>query len=206
MIQWMLAIWSLVPLPFLNPALISGSSWFMNCWMKPSLENFEHYFPSVWDVCNCVVIWILFDIAFLWDWNENWLFFQSCGHSWVFQIYWYIECSSFTTSSFRIWNSSAEIPSPPLSLFIVMLLKAHLTSHHRMSNLRWVITQVVIWVIETIFVQFLFVFLTQKNYIHSSSIYLNYIFPKNIDIIVVDLFSNIQHSVPTFHILHILSS
>ena len=32
MIQWMLAIWSLVPLPFLNPPCTSGSSWFMYCW------------------------------------------------------------------------------------------------------------------------------------------------------------------------------
>ena len=32
MIQWMLAIWSLIPLPFLNPAWTSGSSWFMYCW------------------------------------------------------------------------------------------------------------------------------------------------------------------------------
>ena len=32
MIQRMLAIWSLVPLPFLNPAWISGSSWFRYCW------------------------------------------------------------------------------------------------------------------------------------------------------------------------------
>ena len=32
MIQRMLAIWSLVPLPFLNPAWTSGSSWFMYCW------------------------------------------------------------------------------------------------------------------------------------------------------------------------------
>ena len=30
--QWMLAIWSLVPLPFLNPAWTSGSSRFMDCW------------------------------------------------------------------------------------------------------------------------------------------------------------------------------
>ena len=30
--------------------------------------------------------------------------------------------------------SSAEIPSPPLALFVVMLLKAHLTSHSRMSG------------------------------------------------------------------------
>ena len=32
MIQQMLAIWSLVPLPFLKPAWTSGSSWFMYCW------------------------------------------------------------------------------------------------------------------------------------------------------------------------------
>ena len=62
-------------------------------------------------------------------------FFQSCGHWWVFQICWHIECSTFTASSFRIWNSSTGIPSPPLALFIVMLSKAHLTSHSRMSGL-----------------------------------------------------------------------
>ena len=32
MIQWMLAIWSLVPLSFLKPAWTSESSWFMYCW------------------------------------------------------------------------------------------------------------------------------------------------------------------------------
>ena len=66
--------------------------------------------------------------------------FQSCGHCWVFQIYWHIECSTFTASSFRIWNSSTGIPSPPLSLFVVMLPKAHLTLHSRISGSRWVIT------------------------------------------------------------------
>ena len=75
-------------------------------------------------------------------------FFQSCGHCWVFQICWHIECSTFTASSLRILNGSAgilspwgrkesdmtqclhfhfslsaEIPSPPLALFIVMLPK-----------------------------------------------------------------------------------
>ena len=42
--------------------------------LKPGLENFEHYFYSMWDECNCVVVWTFFDIAFLWDWNENWPF------------------------------------------------------------------------------------------------------------------------------------
>ena len=66
--------------------------------------------------------------------------FQSCGHCWVFQICCHIECSTSTASSFRIWNSSIGIPSPPLALFVVMLTKAHLTSHSRMSGSRWVVT------------------------------------------------------------------
>ena len=91
--------------------------------LKPSLENFQHYLASMWDECNCVVVWTFFGIAFLWDWNENWLF-QSCGHCWVFQICWHIECNTFTASSFRIWNSSTGIPSSSLTLFIMMLPKA----------------------------------------------------------------------------------
>ena len=81
-----------------------------------------------------------FGIALLWDWNEIDLF-QSCGHCWVFQICWHVvECKTLTGSSFRIWSSSAGIPLPPLALFVVMLPKAHLPSHSRMSGCRWVIT------------------------------------------------------------------
>ena len=65
--------------------------------------------------------------------------FPSCGHCWVFQICWHVECSTFTASSFRIWNSSTGIPSPLLALFIGMLPKAHLTLHLRMSGSWWVI-------------------------------------------------------------------
>ena len=46
----------------------------------------------------------------------------------------------FIASSFRIWNSSTGIPSHLLALFVVMLSKAHLTSHSRISGSRWVIT------------------------------------------------------------------
>ena len=42
--------------------------------LKPGLENFEHYFASVWVECNCAVVWAFFGIAFLWDRNENWPF------------------------------------------------------------------------------------------------------------------------------------
>ena len=66
--------------------------------------------------------------------------FHSCGHCWVFQIFWHIECSTFIASSFRTWNRSTGIPSPSLTLFVVMLPKVHLTSHSRMSGSRWVIT------------------------------------------------------------------
>ena len=65
--------------------LISGSSAFSKSsliiWkftahvlLKPSLDNFEHYFASMWDECNCAVVWAFSGIAFLWDWNENWPF------------------------------------------------------------------------------------------------------------------------------------
>ena len=65
--------------------LISGSSSFSKTslnickftvyvLLKPGLENFEHYFASIWDECSCVVVWAFFGIAFLWDWNENWPF------------------------------------------------------------------------------------------------------------------------------------
>ena len=120
MIQWMLTIWSLAPLPFLNPAWTSGSSrtvhilWSSRSVESPSLEKLEHYFISMWDECNCVVVWTFFGIAFLWDGIKTDLF-QSCVHCWAFQICWHIECSTFTASYFRIWNSSTGISSHPLA-------------------------------------------------------------------------------------------
>ena len=129
--------------------LISGSSGFskssLNIWkfsvhvlLKPGLENFEHCFANMWDECNFVVVWSFFCIALLWDWNENWLFpvlrplpsFPDILAYWV---------QHFPASPFRIWNSSTGVPSPPLALFIVMLPKAHLTSHSRTSGSRWMI-------------------------------------------------------------------
>ena len=63
--------------------LISGSSAFskssLNIWkfmvhvlLKPGLENFKHYFTSVWDECNCEAVWTFFVIASFGHWNENW--------------------------------------------------------------------------------------------------------------------------------------
>ena len=136
-IQRMLAIWSLVPLPFLNPAWTSGSSWFTYCWSlawrilsitllvcetSATVRSFEHSLALPF-----------FGTGMKTD------LFQSCGHCWVFQICWHIERSTFTALSFRIWNSSTGISSPPLALFVVILPKSHLTPHSRMSGSRWVI-------------------------------------------------------------------
>ena len=58
--------------------------------LKPGLEKFEYYFTSMWDECNCVVVWTFSGIAFLWDWNKNWPFPVLCPLL-SFQICWYIE-------------------------------------------------------------------------------------------------------------------
>ena len=142
-----------IPCFFYDPTdignLISGSSAFskssLNIWkfmvhilLKPGLGNFEHYFASMGDEFNCAVVWAFFGIAFLWDWNENWPF-PVLWPLMSFHIYWHIECSTLTASSFRIWNNLTGIPSPSLTLFVVMLPKAYLTLYSRMSGSRWVI-------------------------------------------------------------------
>jgi len=134
----MLAIWSLDPLPFLNPASISGSSPFTYSW------------SLTWRILSItLLLWEMNAIVWYFEHYLGLPFFgirmktdlvQSCGHSWVFQICWYIECSIFTASSFRIWNSSTWIPSPWLALFIMMLPKSNLTLHSRIFGSRWVIT------------------------------------------------------------------
>ena len=161
MIQWLLAIWSLVPLPFLNPAWTSGSSLFKYCWsltwrilsitllareMSAVVPQFEHSLGLPF-----------FGIGMKTD------LFQSCGHCWVFQICWHVECSAFTASFFKVWNSSTRIPSPPLTLFVVMLPKAHLTSHSKMSGSRWVITP--LWLSES-----------WRHFLYSSSVYSCHLF------------------------------
>ena len=42
--------------------------------LKSSLKDFKHYLASMWNKSNCVVVWIFFGIALLWDSNKNWSF------------------------------------------------------------------------------------------------------------------------------------
>ena len=125
--------------------LISGSStvpksslhlwkFLVHVLLKISLEEFEHYFANYF-ASSLNILWHCLSLGLKWK-----LTFSSPLPLMSFQICWHIECSTFTESSFRIWNSSTGISSPPPALFIVMLPKAHLISHSRLSVFRWVIT------------------------------------------------------------------
>ena len=106
--------------------------------LRPSLKHFERNLTIMWNDCNCSVVWTLFGIIFGIGMKTD--LFQSCGRCLVFQICWHIDCNTLTALSFRILNSLAGILSPPLALCVVMLPKAHLTSHSRISGSRWVTT------------------------------------------------------------------
>ena len=67
--------------------------------LKPSLRDFEHNLTS-----NYLVVCTFFFIALLWNWVKTDLF-QSCGHYWVFQICWHIECSTLTFPT-PPWNET----------------------------------------------------------------------------------------------------
>ena len=123
-----------VPLFFLNPAWTSGSSLFTYCW------------SLAWRILSITLVVCEMSVTIRWLEHSLALpflgirmktdLFQSRGHCWAFQF----DSSTFTASSFRIWNSSTGISSPPLAFLIVMLPKVYLTSHSNMSGSRWVIT------------------------------------------------------------------
>ena len=79
------------------------------------IGDFEHYFTSMWDECNCEVVWAFFGIAFLWDWNENWplpvlwpllsftnllAYWVQHFHSIIFQDLKQLKWNSITSTSF----------------------------------------------------------------------------------------------------------
>ena len=138
MIQEMLTIWSLDPLPFLNPTWTSGSSRFMYCcslaWRILSIillacEMSAKLWNSLNVLCYCLSLGL--------EWN---LKFSSPVATAEFPNLLAYECSTFTASSSRILDNSTGILSPLLALFIVTLPKARLTLHFRMSGSSWLIT------------------------------------------------------------------
>ena len=137
MIQWMLAIWPLVPLPFLNLAWTSRSSWFTYCW------------SLAWRNLSITLL-----VCEMFQWcgslNTLWLCFSLGPElNWPFPVLWPLLSfpillahwtQHFNSTIFQVLNHSTGIPSLPLAFFIMMLPKANLTLHSRMSGSRWVIT------------------------------------------------------------------
>ena len=135
--------------------LISGSSAFpntsLNIWkftvhilLKPGLGNFEHYFTSVWDECNCAVVWAFFCIAFLWDWNEHWPFpvlwpllsfpnllayWVQHFHSIIFQVYGSVQFSHSVMSD-------SWLPSPLIFGYLLHWINWRVGRHER-EKLIW---------------------------------------------------------------------
>ena len=79
-----------------------GSSWFIYCW------------SLAWRILSITLLACEMS-AIVWQFEHSLAlsffgigrktdFFQACGHCWVFQICWHNECSTFTASSFRIWQ------------------------------------------------------------------------------------------------------
>ena len=117
--------------------LIFGSSAFsktsLNIWkfmvhvlLKPGLENFEHYKCVRWvQLCSSLsILWHCLSLGL-----ERKLTFSSPVATAEFSKFADILSAELSHIIFQIWNSSTGIPSPLLALFIVMLPKAHLSSH-----------------------------------------------------------------------------
>ena len=68
MIQWMLAIWSLLPLPFLNPTWTFGSSRFMYCWSLTwrilSITLLAVRWVQSW--CSLSILWHCLSLGLEW--------------------------------------------------------------------------------------------------------------------------------------------
>ena len=158
MIHWMLAIWSLVPLPFSKSRLYIWK-FSVHVVLKPSLKNFEHCLGSLWNECNCLVVWTFFGIGLLWDWNENWLF----PVQWSLLFPNLLACLMQPFNSIIFLNSSGGISLPPLALFFVVFPKAHLTSHSRMSDARPVTTPLWLsWSLRPFCTVLLYIFATSS--------------------------------------------
>ena len=134
MIQWMLAIWR-----------ISGSSAFCkysfnirefigHVLVKPGLETFEHYLLA------CEMSAVVGSLNILWH-------CISLGLEWKLTFSSPVATAEFSKFASILSTALSQhhllglgIPSPPLALFILMVPKADLTLHSRMSGSRWVIT------------------------------------------------------------------
>ena len=157
--------------PAISKTSLSIWKFTVHIFLKSGLENFEHYFTSMWDECNCTVVWACFSIAFLWDWNENW----------PFLVLWPLLFSTFADIlnaalsqhhllGFEIAHLEFHHLCCDDSFVVVILPKAHLTSHSRMSGSRWEITLSWLSGTEDLFLYSSFVYSCHLFLISSASV------------------------------------
>ena len=94
MIQRILAIWSLVPLPFLNPVWTSGSSRFTYCWSLTWSSQFTY--------CWSLLSQPLCLLSFLFLWDCFWQCYKLL--SIVLQAFWLPDLISWMYSSPSLYN------------------------------------------------------------------------------------------------------
>ena len=133
----MLAIWSLVPLPFLNPAWTSGSSRFTYCWsLMWRILSITYWLVRWVQLCDSLsILWHCLSLGFAWK-----LTFSSPVATAEFSKFAGILSAALSQHhllGFEI--AQLEFHHLPQTLFLVMLPKAHLTSHSRMPGSEWVI-------------------------------------------------------------------
>ena len=136
MIQWMLAIWSLIP-AFSKSSLYIWK-FLIHLLLKPSLKDSEYCLHLKWvQLYGCLnILWLCPSLGL--EWKRT---FSSPVATAEYSKFAGIQSAALSPAlSFRISNSSTGIPSPPLVLFVVMFSKAYLNSHSKMSGSRWVIT------------------------------------------------------------------
>ena len=133
MIQRMLAIWSLVPLPFLNLAWTSESSQFTYCWslawriLSITLLSYYKIYSQISNVPNCPmnILYICFHLVGFWG-------FMECGSGFsqelniIFQL-----CQQFSRLGFLFPFYAidfVEVPRPvvlqnvPQFVFVCFLM------------------------------------------------------------------------------------
>ena len=100
--------------------------------LKPTLMEFEHNLTSLGNKCNCLIVWTFFSIALVGNWEWRLTFLQSCGHYWVFHIFWHIKCFWYLQFSVSL---HCPFKKAFLSLLTILWNSAFSWTHFSLSPL-----------------------------------------------------------------------